>query len=255
MVDVELVIPAYNEERGLTDTVRRVHDFLTRGFPYTWTLTIAENGSTDATAEVADLLASQLPNVHVLHLERSGRGHALRAAWSGSEASVVAYMDADLSTGLSALHPLVSALLSGHSEVAIGTRLAHGSRVIRGAKRELISYSYNRLLKIALHARFSDAQCGFKAVRGDVVRSLLEQVEDDGWFFDTELLIAAQRAGMRVHEVPVDWVDDPDSKVAILRTAADDLRGVIRLANTRRQPVAGTTNHECQQLPSDIHSA
>jgi putative flippase GtrA len=154
---------------------------------------------------------------------------ALRAAWAASDAHVVCYMDVDLSTDLRALLPLVAPLLSGHSDVAIGTRLARSARVVRGPKRELVSRSYNRLLRMTLRARFSDAQCGFKAVRADLLPSLLPAVEDDSWFFDTELLVRAQRRGLRIHEVPVDWTDDPDSRVRIVRTAVEDLRGVARL--------------------------
>jgi putative flippase GtrA len=138
-------------------------------------------------------------------------------------------MDADLSTDLRALLPLVAPLLSGHSDLAIGTRLARGARVVRGPKRELISRAYNRLLHVVLRARFSDAQCGFKAVRRDALDALLGDVRDEGWFFDTELLVLAQRRGLRIHEVPVDWIDDPDSRVAIVSTALADLRGVARL--------------------------
>jgi putative flippase GtrA len=138
-------------------------------------------------------------------------------------------MDVDLSTDLRALLPLVAGLVSGHSDVAIGTRLARGSRVVRGRKREFISRSYNRLLHLVLGARFSDAQCGFKAIRADVARDVLAEIEDNGWFFDTELLVLAQRRGLRIHEVPVDWVDDPDSRVHIVSTALTDLRGVARL--------------------------
>ena len=140
-------------------------------------------------------------------------------------------MDVDLSTDLRGLLPLVAPLLSGHSDLAIGTRLAHGARVVRGPKRELISRTYNSILHTVLRARFSDAQCGFKAARTDALGAgLLDAVRDDGWFFDTELLVLAQRRGLRIHEVPVDWVDDPDSRVKIVRTALDDLRGVARLA-------------------------
>jgi putative flippase GtrA len=158
-----------------------------------------------------------------------GRGRALKRVWQASDATVLVYMDVDLSTDLNALLPLVAPLISGHSDLAIGTRLRHGSRVDRGPKRELISRSYNLLLRGALRARFSDAQCGFKAIRADVAREVLPLVEDDAWFFDTELLVLAERAGLRIHEVPVDWVDDPDSRVDIVRTALDDLRGMARL--------------------------
>ncbi len=226
---IEIVIPVYNEQAVLESSVRRLHGFLTANFPYAWRIVIADNASTDATHFIARELARELPCVGVLHLREKGRGRALRAAWSASEADVVGYMDVDLSTDLRALLPLVAGLISGHGDVAIGTRLAPGSRVCRGPKRELISRTYNRILRFGLGARFSDAQCGFKAIRADIARRLLPEIVDQGWFFDTELLILAQRRGLRIHEVPVAWVEDPDSSVDIVRTALDDLRGVARL--------------------------
>src|SRR4051812_43992745 len=189
--DVDIVVPVYNEEAGLESSVRRLHRFLGDGFPFSWRIMIADNASTDATPRIARVLAEDLPGVVALRLDRKGRGRALRAAWSASRARVVAYMDVDLSTDLRALLPLVAPLLSGHSDLAIGTRLAHGSRVVRGPKRELVSRGYNRLLHTVLRARFSDAQCGFKAVRRDTLESLLGAVRDESWFFDTELLVLA----------------------------------------------------------------
>ena len=229
-LDVEIVIPVYNEERALAVSIYRLHRFLDTHMPFSWRITIADNASTDITPEIARALADDLDRVRVLRVAQKGRGRALRAAWSASRAAVVAYMDVDLSTDLHALLPLLAPLLSGHSEVAIGSRLATGSRVTRGPKREFISRAYNHILRATLRARFTDAQCGFKAVRADVVHELLDAVRDESWFFDTELLIAAQRRGMRIHEVPVDWVDDPDSRVDIVSTAVADLRGVARLA-------------------------
>jgi putative flippase GtrA len=226
---LEIVVPVYNEEAALALSVRRLHRFLTAEFPFTWRIVIADNASTDSTPAVARDLAAALPGVRTMQLERKGRGRAVRAAWAASEARVVCYMDVDLSTDLRALLPLVAPLVSGHSDVAIGTRLARSARVVRGPRRELISRSYNRLLRMTLRARFSDAQCGFKAVRADLLPSLLPEVKDESWFFDTELLVRAQRRGLRIHEVPVDWIDDPDSRVSIVRTAVDDLRGVARL--------------------------
>src|SRR4051812_13224461 len=227
--DVDIVVPVHNEEAGLERSVRRLHRFLRDGFPFSWRIVVADNASTDATPRIADALAAELPGVVAVRLERKGRGRALRSAWSESRAQVVAYMDVDLSTDLRALLPLVAPLLSGHSDLAIGTRLARGARVVRGPRRELISRSYNGLLRSVLRARFSDAQCGFKAVRRDAADALLPAVRDDGWFFDTELLVLAQRRGLRIHEVPVDWVDDPDSRVDVIATALADLRGVARL--------------------------
>ncbi len=228
--DVEVVIPVYNERAGLEGSVRRLHAFLAHGsFPFSWRITIADNASTDGTLAVARRLSYELDRVEVIHLRAKGRGRALRAAWLMSDASVVAYMDVDLSTELNALLPLVAPLLSGHSDVAIGSRLARGARVQRSRRREVISRTYNRILRVALRARFSDAQCGFKAVRTDVARTLVPLVRDEEWFFDTELLMLAQRRCLRIHEVPVDWVEDLDSRVAIVPTALADLRGVARL--------------------------
>ncbi|MEV7328415.1 glycosyltransferase [Micromonospora sp. NPDC093244] len=226
---LDVVIPVYNEETDLGPCVRRLHAHLSEHFPYPFQITIADNASVDGTLTVADGLAGELPGVEVLHLDAKGRGLALSAAWSASSAPVLAYMDVDLSTDLAALLPLVAPLISGHSDLAIGTRLARTSRVVRGTRREVISRAYNLLLRGALAARFSDAQCGFKAIRADVAARLLPLVRDTGWFFDTELLVLAQRAGLRIHEVPVDWVDDPDSRVDIVATALADLRGIGRL--------------------------
>jgi putative flippase GtrA len=226
---LDVVIPVYNEEADLARCVHRVHEHLKDTFPYAYQITIADNASTDRTGQIATELATTLPRVRVVRLTEKGRGRALHWVWSHSPAPVLAYMDVDLSTDLAALLPLVAPLISGHSDVAIGTRLARGSRVVRGFKREAISRSYNLLLRVALAARFSDAQCGFKAIRRDVAEHLLPFIKDTGWFFDTELLVLAERTGLRVHEVPVDWVDDPDSRVDIVRTALADLRGIVRL--------------------------
>jgi putative flippase GtrA len=238
---LDVVVPVYNEEIDLEPCARRLHAYLSAEFPYRFRITVADNASTDSTAEVARRLTTELAGVVSVHLTEKGRGRALKHVWTHSDAAVLAYMDVDLSTDLGALLPLVAPLISGHSDLAIGSRLARGSRVVRGAKREFISRTYNLILRGALAARFSDAQCGFKAVRADVARKLLPLVEDTGWFFDTELLVLAERAGLRIHEVPVDWVDDPNSSVDIVATAVADLKGVARLTRglaTGRIPVA-----------------
>src|SRR4051794_22029685 len=226
---LDVVVPVYNEEAALADSVHRLHRHLRETFPYPVRITIADNASVDDTPRIAAALAAELSEVRVVRLEQKGRGRALHQVWSESDAAVLAYMDVDLSTDLAALAPLVAPLISGHSDLAIGTRLSRGSRVVRGAKREIISRCYNLILRSTLSARFSDAQCGFKAIRADVARGLLPHVADTGWFFDTELLVLAERSGLRIHEVPVDWVDDPDSRVDILATATADLKGVGRL--------------------------
>ncbi|MBL7522819.1 glycosyltransferase family 2 protein, partial [Frankia sp. CNm7] len=203
--DVEIVVPVHNEEVDLGPSVRALRAFLLAGFPYSFQITVVDNASTDGTWPLARELAAELPGVMAVRLARKGRGRALRAAWSASRARVVAYMDVDLSTDLNALLPLVAPLLSGHADVAIGSRLAPGARVVRGPKRTVISRCYNWLLRVTLRVRFSDAQCGFKAMRAEIAHRLLPLVEDTAWFFDTELLVLAERSGLRIHEVPVDW--------------------------------------------------
>jgi putative flippase GtrA len=226
---LDVVVPVHNEQVDLEPCIRRLYSYLSSQLPYSFRVTVADNASVDATPEIAARLAHELPGVRAVRLNQRGRGLALQAVWSASDATVLVYMDVDLSTDLAALPPLIAPLLSGHSDLAIGSRLARGARVVRGAKREFLSRSYNLMLRGTLAARFSDAQCGFKAIRADVACRLLPLVQDTGWFFDTELLILAQRAGLRIHEVPVDWVDDPDSRVDIPATVRADLLGVLRL--------------------------
>ncbi len=225
---LDVVIPVHNEEAQLAASVERVLAHL-RTLPWSYRITVADNASTDQTGVIARRLGHLHPEVSVVHLAEKGRGRALKRVWSASESDVLVYMDVDLATDLSALLPLVAALVSGHSDLAIGSRLSRSSRVERGPRRELISRGYNLLLRNTLRAKFSDAQCGFKAIRREAARELLPLVEDNEWFFDTELLVVAERAGLRIHEVPVDWTDDPDSSVDVVRTALDDLRGMARL--------------------------
>ncbi|NYJ06563.1 bifunctional glycosyltransferase family 2/GtrA family protein [Petropleomorpha daqingensis] len=237
---LDVVVPVHDEETDLEPCLRRLHAYLTT-LPWPFRITVAENASTDGTLAVAERVAAELPGIEVKVLLEPGRGRALREVWLASDAPVLVYMDVDLSTDLAALLPLVAPLISGHSDLAIGTRLSRSSRVVRGLKREVISRSYNLLLRGALATSLSDAQCGFKAIRGDVARRLLPLVEDTGWFFDTELLVLAERSGLRIHEVPVDWVDDPDSRVDIVKTAKADLAGIARMLRafaTGRLPVA-----------------
>ena len=228
------MIPVYNEERVLAASVRKLHACLRRNYTFPFRITIADNASTDSTFEVAEALCTEFAEVEALYLEEKGRGRALRAAWARSDADVVGYMDVDLSTDLSALPALLEPLLQRRGDIAIGSRLAPGAEVTRGAKRELISRSYNLVLRALLGVTFADAQCGFKAGRREVIQPLLADVRDEAWFFDTELLYLAQQRKLSILEVPVRWVDDPDSRVAIVATAVEDLRGVRRLRAAAR---------------------
>jgi glycosyltransferase involved in cell wall biosynthesis len=230
---VEVAIPVHNEEKTLEQNVRRLRTYLDESFPFVTTIRIVDNASSDGTWEVATRISATLGGVSALHLDEKGKGRAIRAAWSTSSAQIVAYMDVDLSTDLGGLLPLVAPVLSGHSDVSIGSRFAPGAHVLRGARREAVSRSYNLLLRAALGSQFSDATCGFKAARRETAQLLLPLVNDDHWFFDTEFLVSAERNGFRIHEVPVDWIDDSDSRVSIQSVARDDLRGIARLMRAR----------------------
>ncbi|MFD1939852.1 glycosyltransferase [Nonomuraea mangrovi] len=227
---VDVVIPVLNEELALPGCIKTLHAFLSDSFPLPWRITIADNGSTDRTWAIAQELCESHEHVFARRLDIRGRGAALKQTWRESPAAIVAYMDVDLSTDLDAFLPLVAPLISGHSEVAIGTRLARSARVHRGAKREIVSRLYNLIIRVGFGAGFSDAQCGFKAVRAEVVRPILDKISDDKWFFDTELLLLAEYNGLRIHETPVDWYEDVDTRVKVCRTAWDDLRGLWRMA-------------------------
>jgi glycosyltransferase involved in cell wall biosynthesis len=226
---VEVVLPVHNEQEDLAANLRGLQAYLTSLAPLRFHITIAENGSTDNTWAIADRLSEELPGVGAIRLDQPGKGRAVREAWVRSEADIVAYMDVDMSTGMNAFLPMIAPLLTGHSDLAIGCRLAQSARVRRGFKREFLSRGYNILVRALLGARFLDGQCGFKAARRATVQALLPQVVNDAWFFDTELLVLAERAGLRIHEVPVDWIDDLDSRVTVRHVVYDDLKGIWRL--------------------------
>ena len=245
---IEVVIPVHDEQRVLARSVHELVDHLDHHLPTRWRIVIADNASTDDTWEIAQHLAATIPGVHAHRLERKGRGRALKEVWLSSPADVVAYIDVDLSTNLHSFLPLIAPLLSGHSQVAVGNRLMKGSRTTRQWKREILSRGYNLLIRVGFRPQFTDAQCGFKALRADVARQLLPQVRDTTWFFDTELLLLADRAGHRIFEVPVDWIEDLDSRVHIPSTVRSDLAGLWRMRRAfwrgqevPAEPVAATT--------------
>jgi glycosyltransferase involved in cell wall biosynthesis len=232
---IDIVVPVYNEERTLAASIATLVDFVRGAEMFVASIVVADNASVDRTLDVAHELAARFPEVRVLHLPRKGRGGALRTAWTASRADIVSYMDVDLSTNLRFFPLLVHGLAIGY-DVAIGSRLLQASQIQRSLKREVLSRIYNGIVKLLFLNRFSDAQCGFKALRRQVAAELLPLVEDDAWFFDTELLLQAERRGYRIFEVPVEWIEDLDSRVAIVPTAFADLRGLlrVRLAELRR---------------------
>ncbi len=235
---MDVVIPVLNEAHVLERSIRTVHDFLSERVPYRWRIVIAENGSTDGTMDVAQRLRGTMPSVHTVAIGQRGRGRALRVSWTESDADVVSYTDVDLSTELEALPRLFRAVIEERYDLAVGSRLAPGARTTRSWRRQIISLAYNRLLRLALGVRFSDAQTGFKAVTREVVERVLPLVEDQSWFLDTELLVLSERLGYRIADVPVTWVEDDDSRVRIVSTALEDLRGVLRVRRFLRHEEA-----------------
>jgi len=232
---LDVVIPVYNEERDLAPNITKLRDFLVQSCPYRWRVVIANNASTDHTLEIAQALAEQYPGeVTYIHLEEKGRGRALKRAWLASTADVVCYMDVDLSTNLHYLMPLVEPIFAGRYHIAIGSRLMPGARVTRQLKREVISRAYNLIIKLMFpRRRFSDAQCGFKALSRQAVQDLVPYIQDNHWFFDSELLLRAEQCGYKIWEVPVEWIEDLDSRVKIIPTAIEDLKGLWRVRTTK----------------------
>lgn len=233
---VDVVIPVLNEAHVLEKSVERVREFLRENLPYQSQVVIVDNGSTDGTGKVAAALAERFSDVQFLQLSQRGRGRALRHAWLQSKADVVCYMDVDLSTDLVHLPELVGSILEGGYDLATGSRLLPTSQTKRSLKREAISRIYNVFVRTVLGTRFSDAQCGFKAVGREVREAIVPEIEDQSWFFDTELLVLAEKRGYRIKDLPVRWIEDDDSRVKIASTAWDDIKGVFRL---RRQLWAG----------------
>lgn len=235
MTSVDVVIPVYNEEHVLAQSVDTLRQFLKNNLSHRYTVVIADNASTDRTWEIAQALSKEHSDVVALHLDQKGRGRALRKAWLESAADIVSYMDVDLSTDLAAFPHLIQAIEEGNG-IAIGSRLLKGSSVKRSLKRELTSRSYNFIIKVMFRTRFSDAQCGFKALSGKAAQELVPLIQDQEWFFDTELLILAEKKGYRIREIPVAWIEDPDTRVAIASTVSEDLKGLLRLRFRSGEP-------------------
>jgi glycosyltransferase involved in cell wall biosynthesis len=230
MKTVDLIIPCYNEERVLADSVEKLRAWAAANLPYRWRVVVADNASTDGTLAVAQRLTEQHPeDVGCIHLDRKGRGRALKKAWLDSPADAMCYMDVDLSTDLALVLPLLAGVLDEGFDVAYGSRVSRGSDVERSWKREINSRGYIAFIKLLFWTKFADAQCGFKAIAHDAAQQILPHVEDGEWFFDTELLIIAEKGGYRLKEVPVRWVEDPDSRVKFPQDIIKMARQLIKL--------------------------
>lgn len=233
MASVDVVIPVYNEEHVLSGTVETLRNFLAGQPEHQWRIVVADNASTDGTLALAEELSCQYEEVACIHLPLKGRGRALREAWLTSDADVVSFMDVDLSTDIAALPLLVAAIADEGYDIAIGSRLARGSETTRSFRREVISRVYNLLVRAMFFTHFYDAQCGFKALSRQAARELLPHAKNNQWFLDTEILILAEKGGYRIKEIPVRWVEDPDSRVRVASTAWEDIRGLVRLRFSR----------------------
>lgn len=228
MTTVAVVIPVYNEEKALFDSITKLHEFLSQNLKHQWHIVIADNASTDKTWEVAQSLAQKYSEVIPFHIDEKGRGRALRKVWLESTADIVSYMDVDLSTGLEAFPKLVQAIIDG-SDIAIGSRLKRGAKTTRGPKREFTSRCYNLLIRVMFLTTLSDAQCGFKAISKDCAQKIVPFIQNNEWFFDTELLLLSIKNGYKIEEIPVTWIDDPGTTVHIRKTAIEDLKGLMRI--------------------------
>lgn len=228
---VNVTIPVYNEEKVLEKSITSLHEFLTKEFTdFDWEIVIADNASIDNTLNVAKSLKEKFSKVDYIHLDQKGRGRALKKTWMESDADIVSYMDVDLSTNLAHFPEMIRGMVKGGYEIATGSRLMRGSRTKRSFKREFISRSYNMMIKSMFFTKFSDAQCGFKAVTRNIVNRIIDPyVEDTGWFFDSELLIIGEKLGYKILDVPVEWIEDLDTRVKIVKTATDDIKGLIRV--------------------------
>ncbi len=230
MIDFEIVIPVYNEAIQLPESIHKLVKFLELSFTdKKWRITISDNASIDKTPDVARALCCEDNRVNYFRLEQKGRGRALKKTWERSQAKVVSYMDVDLSTHIKHIPELINILLHDRSDIAIGSRLLPGSRTVRCLKREIISRLYNLIVKILHQTKFSDAQCGFKAIKTNLFRKILPLIKNNEWFFDSEMLIIGEKMGFKIHEIPVEWNEDMGSTVKIIPTALEDLKGLWRL--------------------------
>jgi glycosyltransferase involved in cell wall biosynthesis len=227
---VEVVIPVYNEEALLEKNTIILHDFLEKNCSIPWNITIFSNGSTDNTVEIGNKLHKEYPRISIKHMPEKGRAKALRLAWEASDASIVSYMDADLSTELEAF-PKCLKLIEDGADIASGNRLSSESFVERRLIREVLSRGYNSLIRVFFpFTKIKDAQCGFKLIRTPVAKKLLPQIKDNMWFFDSELLLLAERAGYKIDRVQVRWIERKASKVKVFKTTSDY---ILKLAELR----------------------
>ena len=231
MMNVELIFPVLNEANSLRAQLEKVRGFVSKNLQYSFNITVVDNGSTDETKLVIKKMIKEKIVDKYIHLSERGRGRAIKTAVDKSKSEIVAYMDIDLSTDLKFLIPLIDSIYKYGYDISIGSRLSKGSKVIgRKMIREITSRSYNFIIKLFFpFSGIDDMQCGFKAFKRTRINQIINNVSNDKWFFDTEFIIMARSENLKIDQIPVVWVDDPNTSVNILTTAIEDLIGLIKL--------------------------
>lgn len=226
---IAFILPVYNEEKDLKKGVLKLYNYLVSNKIKSWKIIIADNASTDKTPEIGKQLAKNYTNVFYFYLPIKGRGYALRKTYNSFNAKIYFYMDIDLSTDLNHIKEVLNEM--NYNDIVIGTRLSKNSKVERSLFRELISRTYNLIARFLTKTKVSDLQCGFKAINNKIIEEVIPLVKDNNWFFDSEMLIIAEKRGYKIKEIPIKWTDDPYSKVKILETSLNYLKNLLRLRN------------------------
>ncbi len=233
---VLFVLPIYNEEVQLADSVKKLMTVADSLDPakYSYQIAVGDNASTDSSPAIAKALSEEFPGkVRHIRLEQKGRGRMLKKIWLEEDFDYSMYMDIDLSTDVAHITPSLAALDAG-AALAIGVRLGKGSKVVgRNPWRELTSRVYCGLVQMIAGSRIRDFQCGFKGITKQAALHYVSLVEDVTWFFDTELILITEKSGGKIHQEPVFWTDDPGTTVNVYRTAMDDLEGLRRVLKNK----------------------
>ncbi len=228
-----IAIPVYNEESILAENAIKLYDFLKKNIFDDWQIIIADNNSIDQTGKIGQDLEKSLGGIKYLHIPQKGKGRAIRAAWESVNSDIYVFMDADLATDLSTLPDLISAIGRENYDLAAGARFHKDSKVKRSLLRKFISRAYRFILRLALRSKIKDAPCGFKAVNYKVIKNILPQIKNNEWFFDTEMIVLAEKQNYRVKEIPVIWTEHKKigrrSRVSFLKVSLGYLKEIWRL--------------------------
>ena len=232
-----LMLPIYNEEEQLESSMRTVFDYATKNLSeYDWRVHVGDNASKDKSKEIYTKLHNENPTRFTFRtLDKKGRGLNLRDSWLKEEYDIAIYMDVDLSSDINAVKNMVDQIRDRKADLSVGSRLLPASKVIgRKLLREITSRGYVFIIKTLASTKISDFQCGFKAISKELALKIVPEVEDNTWYFDTELILLTEKSGYKVYECPVRWTDDPGSTVKVWKTATDDLKGLYRTLKQKK---------------------